>query len=62
MEQVVMFKNSNKYGFKKGDTFKVMRNVIGDCVVINYTGLNFIMTEKRLRSYGTLTGKPEIGG
>ncbi len=62
MEKVVMFKNSKKYGFNKGDTFSVLRNVLGDCVVINPMGINFILSEKKLRSYGKLTGTPQAGG
>ena len=61
MEKVVMFKNSQKYGFVKGMKFDVVRNVMGECVVIVPNGVNFIMSEKRLRSYGKLTGKPQLG-
>ena len=61
METVIMMKNSKKYGFEKGAKFNVLRNVMGDCVVIAPNGCNIIMSEKRLRSYGKLTGKPQIG-
>lgn len=56
-----MTKNSKKYGFEKGAKFNVLRNVSGECVVMSPSGLNIIMSEKRLRSYGKLTGKPQIG-
>ena len=61
MEEVVMTKNSKKYGFEKGAKFNVLRNVSGECVVMSSSGLNIIMSEKRLRSYGKLTGRPQIG-
>ncbi len=64
MEKVKMFKNSPTYGFVKGETFNVLRNVNGFCVIIfgNNIRPNLIMSERKLRSYGNLTGKPEIGG
>ena len=64
MENVKMFRNSPTYGFKKGDEFKVLRTINGECVVIRNepTIPNLIFTERKLRSYGYLTGKPQIGG
>lgn len=34
MEQIKMYKNSQKYGFKKGDVYTVLRNVMNECVII----------------------------
>lgn len=63
MENVKMFKNSPTYGFKKGDEFKVLRTIMGDCVVVMPEGKpNLIFTERKLRSYGYLSGKPQLGG
>lgn len=61
MEQVTMQKNSKKYGFNKGDKFVVKRTVMGECVVIVPNGCNIIMSERKLRSYGSLVGKPQVG-
>lgn len=61
MEKVTMTKNSPKYGFKKGDEFVVKRNIMNECVVImdEHTP-NLILSERRLRTYGTLTGTPQL--
>ena len=49
MERVIMYKNSPKYGFKKGDSFVVKRTIMGDCVVIrNPDSPNLIWTENKL--------------
>lgn len=34
MEQIKMYKNSEKYGFKKDDVFTVLRNIMNECVII----------------------------
>ena len=62
MEKVTMTKNSPKYGFKKGDEFVVKRSIMNECVVImdEHTP-NLILSEHKLRSYGTLTGTPQLG-
>ncbi len=59
MEKVKMTKNSPKYGFKKGDEFVVKRSIMNECVVImdEHTP-NLILSERKLRNYGTLTGTP----
>lgn len=62
MEKVTMTKNSPKYGFKKGDEFVVKRSIMNECVVImdKHTP-NLILSERKLRNYGTLTGTPQLG-
>lgn len=62
MEKVKMIKNSPKYGFKKGDEFVVKRSIMNECVVImdEHTP-NLIWSECKLRTYGTLTGTPQLG-
>ena len=42
MEEVVMTKNSKKYGFEKGAKFNVLRNVSGECVVMSPSGRNTV--------------------
>ncbi len=61
MEKVTMTKNSPKYGFKKGDEFVVKRNIRNECVVImdEHTP-NLILSEHKLRTYGTLTWIPQV--
>lgn len=61
MEKVKMTKNSPKYGFKKGDEFVVKRNIRNKCVVIMDEHIpNLILSERKLRNYGTLTGTPQL--
>lgn len=57
-----MTKNSPKYGFKKGDEFVVKRNIRNECVIImdDEDIPNLILSEQKLRSYGTLTGTPQL--
>ena len=61
MEKVKMTKNSPKYGFKKGDEFVVNRNIMNECVVImdKHTP-NLILSERKLKTYGTLTWIPQV--
>ena len=62
MERVKMYKNSPKYGFKKGEEFIVKRNIMGECVIIipdNYTP-NLIWSEEKLKNYGVITGEPQL--
>lgn len=62
MEIVTMYRNSPKYGFKKGDSFTVKRTIMGECVVIrNPNAINLIWSEGKLRSYGNLSGEPVLG-
>lgn len=63
MERVKMFRNSPTYGFKKGDEFNVLRNIMGECIVImtDEHKPNLIFSEKKLKSYGVLKGKPQMG-
>ena len=61
MEKVKITRNSPKYDFRVGDTYGVLRNVMGECVVIMGNVPNVIMSERKLKSYGTLTGKPQMG-
>lgn len=62
MEKVKMTKNSPKYGFKKGDEFVVKRNIRNECVIImdDKNTPNLILSEHKLRSYGTLTWIPQV--
>lgn len=56
-----MTKNSPKYGFKKGDEFVVNRNIMNECVVImdKHTP-NLILSERKLKTHGTLTWIPQV--
>ena len=62
MEKVKITKNSPKYGFKQGDEFVVKRNIRNECVIImdDEDIPNLILSEQKLRSYGTLTGTPQL--
>lgn len=61
MEKFTVTKNSKKYGLTKGETFKVFRNIMGECVVIrNPEQYNLIFSEKKLSTYGDLEGVPYI--
>jgi hypothetical protein len=62
MEKIKMTKNSPKYGFKKGDELVVKRNIRNECVIImdDENIPNLILSEHKLRSYGTLTGTPQL--
>lgn len=62
MERVKMVKNSPKYGFKKGDEFVVKRNIMGERVIImtDENIPNLIWSENKVKSYGILTGKPQL--
>ena len=62
MENVTMTKNSQKYGFKKGDKFMVKRSIMNECVVIipNEKTPNVILSEKKLKWYGKLEGTPQL--
>lgn len=57
MEQIEMFKNSQKYGFKKGDVFTVLRNVMNECVIImaDEQKPNVVLKESAAKRYGTIT-------
>ena len=63
MEKFISKRNSKKYGFNKGDTFSVLRTIIGECVLIaeDEQKPNIIMSENRVRYYGKLTGIPTMG-
>ena len=62
MEKITMFRNSKKYGFKAGDTFPVLRDINGRCVIITEEGKpNIIWSEDKARSYGRLTGETQMG-
>ena len=62
MEKVIMTKNSKKYNFKKGDSFMVKRNIMNECVVIvpDDKTPNIILSERKLKWYGDLTGNPQL--
>lgn len=62
MERVKMVRNSPKYGFKKGDEFVVKRNIMNECIIImaNENIPNLIWKENKVRSYGILTGEPQL--
>lgn len=62
MEKVKMYKNSLIYGFKAGDEFVVKRNIMNECVVIinDENRPNLILSEKRLKQYGTISGGPQV--
>lgn len=57
MEQIKMHKNSEKYGFKKGDVFMVLRNIMNECVIIMSDERipNLILKESTAKKYGTIT-------
>ena len=57
MEQIKMYKNSEKYGFKKGDVFTVLRNIMNECVIImaDEQMPNLILRESTAKKYGTIT-------
>lgn len=57
MEQIKMYKNSEKYGFKKGDVFTVLRNIMNECVIImaDEQMPNLILKENKAKKYGTIT-------
>lgn len=57
MEQIKMYKNSEKYGFKKGDVFTVLRNIMNECVIImaDEQMPNLILQESIAKKYGTIT-------
>lgn len=57
MEQIEMFKNSQKYGFEKGDVFTVLRNVMNECVIImaDEQKPNIVLRESVAKKYGTIT-------
>ena len=61
METFIAKKNSKKYNFFKEDSFSVYRSIMGECVVIRSAPeMNIIMSERKLRSYGSLSGEPYI--
>lgn len=57
MEQIKMYRNSEKYGFKKGDVFTVLRNIMNECVIImaDEQMPNLILRESTAKKYGTIT-------
>ena len=62
MEKIVMFKNSPRHGFKKGDAFPVLRDINGRCVIIRDEGEpNLVWSEDKARIYGSLSGEPQLG-
>ncbi len=62
MEKVKMYKNSPKYGFKKGDEFMVKRTIMGECVIIrtHIDQMNLIWSEDKVKNYGILSGTPQL--
>ena len=63
MEKIVMLRNSPKYGFQKGDEFPVLRDINGRCVIITSDNEpNLVWSEDKARSYGSLSGEPQMGG
>lgn len=64
MEKFISHKNSNKYGFNKGDVFNVLRTIMGECVLIvkDERKPNIIMSEENVRYYGELIGTPAMVG
>ena len=63
MENVKITKNSKVYGFRVGDEFPVLRNIMGKCVVVRGEFVpNNVLSERKLCSYGALTGSPVLGG
>lgn len=62
MERIKMDKNSKKHDFRAGDEFLVKRTIMGEVVVIRQTAKpNIIMSERKARYYGKLTGTPQLG-
>lgn len=62
MEQIKMYKNSEKYGFKKGDVFTVLRNIMNECVIImaDEQMPNLILQESTAKKYGTITKTSQL--
>ena len=57
MEQIKIYKNSEKYGFKKGAAFTVLRNIMNECVIIMADERipNLILKESTVKKYGIIT-------
>ena len=56
MEIIRMYKDSQEFGFNKGDEFPVMRNIMGECVIImGEDKPNIVWSEKEALRYGVLT-------
>lgn len=53
-----------KKEIKKGEEFPVLRNIMGECVLIvkDEGKPNIIADAKELRKYGFLLGTPVLGG
>ena len=61
METITIWKNSPRFGFKKGDVFPVKRDINGNCVIVmGEDKPNLVWTEKRALSYGNLAGEPKL--
>lgn len=63
METITFVRNSRKYGFKKGDEVKVLRTIMGECVLVTENNSpNIILSEAKALYYGKISGVPAIGG
>lgn len=63
MEILTFARNSRKYRFKKGDEVKVLRTIMGECVLVTGDNSpNIILSEKKALYYGKISGVPAIGG
>lgn len=60
METLVMKKDYK--GLKKGNTYSVVRNIMGECVVIveDEKTPNVILSEKQAKRIGVLSGRAYI--
>lgn len=62
MEKIKMYKNSEKYGFKKDDVFTVLRNIMNECVIImtDKQMPNLILQESTAKKYGIITKTSQL--
>lgn len=60
METLTIKRDGEKYGFKRGDKYVVKRGVNGELiVVVGENTPNAILSERRARYYGDLSGTPQ---
>ena len=61
MATITMKYNSQKYGFRKGDSFPVVLTIMGEIVVIRPKDQpNLIWSERRANYYGVINGTPKL--
>lgn len=62
MEKLKINKDNEKLNLKEGEEYSVLRNIMGECVIIRKNAINLILSEKETRRLGALTGAPALGG